>query len=95
MASRDVEEGPSSPLAAMICPICEEVMEDPVFLAETGHTFERKAISAWLKKQETCPLTRQVLTTKTLVANWGLRSAIAEWRMKAAEVSSRSMAVLA
>lgn len=63
--------------------VVDVARQDPVFLAETGHTFEREAISAWLEKHDTCPMTRQVLTTKALVPNWGLRSAIAEWRTKA------------
>ena len=36
----------------LVCPITQEVMEDPVITSD-GHTFERSAIEAWLGKNNT------------------------------------------
>uniref|UniRef100_A0A0D9WRF5 RING-type E3 ubiquitin transferase n=1 Tax=Leersia perrieri TaxID=77586 RepID=A0A0D9WRF5_9ORYZ len=49
-----------SPNAAVpthfICPILQEVMDDP-YVAADGHTYEHRAIKAWLKKHKTSPVT--------------------------------------
>jgi hypothetical protein len=57
-------------------------MEDPVFLAETGHTFEKYALEDWLKENNTCPMTRVELKTKQFLPNWNLKKAIEEWKQK-------------
>jgi len=66
---------------AFVCPISDEVMEDPVFAAD-GHTYERRCIKAWLRKHDTSPLTNLVLPHKHLVPNHSLRGQIMEWRSK-------------
>ena len=59
---------------------------DPVFLLSTGHSYERSSIATWLKNHNTCPMTRQKLTSKAVLQNWGLKSAIRDWQDKAAQV---------
>lgn len=59
------------------CPITTEVMEDPVF-AMDGHTYEREAITAWFRRHDTSPLTREIVPP-TLVPNVNLRSQIMSW----------------
>jgi len=50
-------------------------MRDPVVAAD-GNTYERRAITEWILKQGTSPLTRASLTVAQLVPNRNLRHAI-------------------
>jgi interleukin-1 receptor-associated kinase 4 len=61
---------------AFCCPILLDVMSDPVFLIETGHTFERSAIEDHLKRCNRGPLCGVQLKSKTLMPNFALRQAI-------------------
>lgn len=44
-----------------ICPISQEVMEDPV-KASDGKVYDRKSIEDWVKNSNTSPMTRETLT---------------------------------
>ena len=57
------------------CPITQELMTDPVMAAD-GHTYERTAITAWLKDKNTSPLTNTLLEDKRLYPNHTLKKAI-------------------
>lgn len=46
---------------------------DPVVAAD-GHTYERRAISRWLRSNDTSPLTGGILLHKELVPNYLLLS---------------------
>ena len=61
------------------CPITQDVMVDPVMVAETGHTYERSAIARWLAEHTTDPKTNVELVSKTLIPNHGLRATIEEF----------------
>ncbi|CAN4111584.1 unnamed protein product [Withania somnifera] len=62
-----------------ICPIFQEIMQDPVVAAD-GFTYEAEALRGWLDSgHETSPLTNLVLSHENLVPNHALRSAIQEW----------------
>ncbi|KFK37377.1 hypothetical protein AALP_AA4G249100 [Arabis alpina] len=62
-----------------ICPITQEVMDDPQVAAD-GFTYEAGAISSWLERgHETSPMTNMKLLHTKLVPNLALRSAIQEW----------------
>ena len=50
------ESVPSEEPDLVLCPISQEVMEDPVCTAD-GHTYERREIFRWLCKHDTSPLT--------------------------------------
>ena len=56
-----------------ICPITLEVMKDPVICSD-GITYERSAITEWLKTHNTSPKTNQVLPNKTLIPNLTLKA---------------------
>eukprot|EP00041_Stephanoeca_diplocostata_P012422 m.207998 g.207998 ORF g.207998 m.207998 type:complete len:471 (-) comp18953_c0_seq1:364-1776(-) len=56
-------------------------MSDPVSTVD-GHSYERSAITNWLKKNDTSPLTMEKLPSKTLTRNHALRGAIDEWRQR-------------
>lgn len=64
-----------------LCPITLELMADPVMAAD-GHSYERKAITAWLRAHDTSPTTNLPLPHKLLVDNHALRSAIEDFRLK-------------
>mmetsp|Transcript_11075 Transcript_11075/g.26595 ORF Transcript_11075/g.26595 Transcript_11075/m.26595 type:complete len:556 (-) Transcript_11075:191-1858(-) len=59
------------------CPITGFPMVDPVVAAD-GHTYERIAITRWLKTSDKSPMTGSVLPHKGLVSNYGLVSSIQE-----------------
>jgi len=57
----------------LICPITQELMQDPVVMAD-GHSYESSAILAWLGRgNRTSPLTNEPLPHTTLVPNINLR----------------------
>ena len=58
-----------------ICPITAEIMTDPVSTAD-GFTYEREAITEWLRTKDTSPVTGATLESKTLYSNLSLRSMI-------------------
>ena len=58
-----------------ICPITAEIMTDPVTTAD-GFTYEREAITEWLRTKDTSPSTGATLESKTLIPNLMARSMI-------------------
>jgi ankyrin repeat protein len=74
----------SKELQAFICPITQDIMNDPVTCMD-GHTYEKEAIQKWLADHDTSPLTGAKLPSKHLIPNFALRSAIDEagiWNKK-------------
>ena len=73
--------GPSEASAAAevpddyICPITSEIMTDPVSTLD-GFTYERAAITAWLRTKDTSPKTGAKLESTMLFPNLSLRSMI-------------------
>ncbi|GAB4844492.1 hypothetical protein Ancab_037870 [Ancistrocladus abbreviatus] len=62
-----------------ICPIFQEIMQDP-HIAADGFTYEAEALKGWLDSgHHTSPMTNLTLTHQNLVPNRALRSAIQEW----------------
>lgn len=62
-----------------ICPIFQEVMQDP-HVAADGFTYEAEALRGWLDSgHDTSPMTNLKLEHNNLVTNHALRSAIQEW----------------
>ena len=59
--------------ARFVCPITQDVMEDPVVVAQTGNTYERRAIEEWFATSNTDPLTNEELEDATLIPNNVLR----------------------
>ena len=58
-----------------ICPITAEIMTDPVSTLD-GFTYERAAITEWLRTKDTSPKTGATLESKKLIPNHSLRSMI-------------------
>lgn len=51
---------------ALMCPISRSMMRDPVVAAD-GHSYEREAITAWLRMSDLSPMTGLVLPSKALL----------------------------
>lgn len=64
-----------------ICPLTLEIMEHPL-MTRAGHSFERSAIMAWLRRNDIHPLTRESLSPRDLVMNGALKAEIAQWKRK-------------
>jgi len=60
------------------CCITSEPFSDPVCCAD-GFTYERSAITSWLRNHDTSPLTGSPLPSKALVPNLTLKKAIIEY----------------
>ena len=58
-----------------ICPITAEIMTDPVSTSD-GFTYERAAITEWLRTKETSPKTGATLESKKLIPNHPVRGMI-------------------
>ena len=58
-----------------ICPITTEIMTDPVITAD-GFTYERAAITEWLRTKDTSPKTGAKLESKALIPIHSLRNMI-------------------
>lgn len=64
-----------------ICPLTLEIMEHP-YMTRAGHSFERSAIFAWLRRNDNHPLTREPLSPRDLIQNRALKAEIAAWSRK-------------
>ncbi|KAM0912396.1 hypothetical protein ACQ4PT_012804 [Festuca glaucescens] len=62
-----------------VCPILQEVMDDP-YVAADGHTYEHRAIKAWLKKHKTSPITKRRLPNLSIIRSNSLHDAIQQWK---------------
>ena len=68
-----------------LCPITHCVMTDPV-VTPLGVTYERSALTQWLRASGRDPSTHEPLFTKDLYPNLALRSAIMSWCHKSTKV---------
>ncbi|GFR42775.1 hypothetical protein Agub_g3736 [Astrephomene gubernaculifera] len=75
--------GSDEPPHMFLCPIMQDVMDDPVFAAD-GFTYERTAIEEWIRmhRPAVSPMTNTSLGHTNLTPNLLLRSEIAEWRAR-------------
>lgn len=77
-SSRSVLDENRTP-SYFICPISQDVMNDP-HVAADGFTYEGDCIRSWLSTgRETSPMTNLPLQHDELIPNLALRSAIQEW----------------
>ena len=74
-APRSKEDPPDE----FVCPITQELMIDPVVIAD-GHAYERCAIETWLQRKATSPKTGQSLDCTMVFPNHILRRQIVEWK---------------
>jgi tetratricopeptide (TPR) repeat protein len=74
----------------LICPITQQLMEDPVFTAD-GHTYERSAIQQWINTGHlNSPMTNLLLSHTTLTSNHILKSIIEEFKEKLPDLQKKN-----
>lgn len=77
-SNMDADE-PIPPLQSFICPLKQDIMEDPVTV-QSGQTYEREQILQWFSEGRTKdPLTNIELTDLSVRSNIPLRQSIEEW----------------
>lgn len=82
------EADDTPPPPYFVCPISQEVMNDPHITAD-GFTYEGEEIRGWIKGGHgTSPMTNLKLTHTVLIPNRALRSAILEWQQARSSSSS-------
>jgi hypothetical protein len=67
-----------APPAELVCPITLCVMRDPVVAAD-GHAYERAAISEWLSRRRSSPLSNCAMPSLRLSPHAALRRSIERW----------------
>ena len=55
-----------------VCPITGELMNDPV-VTPSMHRFERKAIEDWVRRNGTCPISREPLSLQQLKPDFAVK----------------------
>ena len=85
-ARGDVHDAPDADLDAepepevLLCPITRTMFRDPVFVFESGHTYERSAILAHFERNGAKdPLTRRALSSTKVMTNWAMRNVVQDW----------------
>ena len=91
-ARGDVPDAPDADLDAepeeLLCPITRTVFRDPVFVLESGHTYERSAILSHFRRNGAKdPLTRRALSSTKVVTNWAVRQIVRDWLDKHPDVT--------
>ena len=83
-APGDLPDAPDADLDAepevLLCPITRTMFRDPVFVFDSGHTYERSAILAHFERNGAKdPLTRRALSSTKVMTNWAMRNVVQAW----------------
>jgi leucine-rich repeat protein SHOC2 len=84
-ARGDLPDAPDADLDAepeeLMCPITRTVFRDPVFVVDSGHTYERSAILSHFERNGAAkdPLTRRALSSTKVMTNWAMRNVVQAW----------------
>ena len=78
-ATRETKPPPVVVPKEFLCPITQEMMDDPVTTTD-GHAYERREIFRWLCTHNTSPLTGATLPNKFLTPALALRQLIAAFK---------------
>ena len=64
----------------LLCPITRTMFRDPVFVVDSGHTYERSAILSHFERNGAKdPLTRRALSSTKVMTNWAMRNVVQAW----------------
>eukprot|EP01026_Neomeris_dumetosa_P067213 TRINITY_DN6547_c0_g1_i11.p1 TRINITY_DN6547_c0_g1~~TRINITY_DN6547_c0_g1_i11.p1 ORF type:complete len:634 (-),score=64.73 TRINITY_DN6547_c0_g1_i11:454-2355(-) len=80
--AQDGEDFDQGVPVTFICPLTQEIMTDPVVVADSGNVYERKAISDWFKLNDRDPLTNLVVKNKQLIPLHILKSDIEDFQSR-------------
>ena len=80
-ARDDVPDAPDADLddepEVLMCPITRTIFRDPVFVFDSGHTYERSAILSHFERNGAKdPLTRRALSSTKVMTNWAMRNVV-------------------
>ena len=83
-ARGDLPDAPDADLDAepeeLLCPITRTMFRDPVFVFDSGHTYERSAILSHFERNGAKdPLTRRALSSTKVMTNWAMRNVVQAW----------------
>jgi len=83
-ARGDLPDAPDADLDAepeeLLCPITRTIFRDPVFVFDSGHTYERSAILSHFERNGAKdPLTRLALSSTKVKTNWAMRNVVQAW----------------
>jgi leucine-rich repeat protein SHOC2 len=83
-ARGDLPDAPDADLDAepeeLLCPITRTVFRDPVFVFDSGHTYERSAILSHFERNGAKdPLTRRALSSTKVMTIWAMRNVVQAW----------------
>ncbi|KAL6553897.1 hypothetical protein OROMI_019570 [Orobanche minor] len=74
------DEEEEAPPQELLCPICKNLLENPIILAASGHTFDELCIAKWMEEGNTnCPKTHQPLSHALLIPNLSIKAIIHKW----------------
>lgn len=68
--------------SSLICPLTQELFQEPVIAAD-GFTYSRAAITDWLKRRNTSPMTNAPMPHDNLVSNRAIRNALRDYQGQA------------
>ena len=64
----------------LMCPITRTMFRDPVFVVDSGHTYERSAILSHFERNGAKdPLTRRALSSTKVTTIWAMRNVVQAW----------------
>ena len=91
-ARDDVPDAPDADLddepEVLMCPITRTIFRDPVFVFDSGHTYERSAILSHFERNGAKdPLTRRALSSTKVKTNWVVRQIVQDWLDKHPDVT--------
>ena len=83
-APGDLPDAPDADLDAepeeLMCPITRTMFRDPVFVVDSGHTYERSAILSHFERNGAKdPLTRRALSSTKVMTDWAMRNVVQAW----------------
>jgi leucine-rich repeat protein SHOC2 len=83
-ARGDLPDAPDADLDAepeeLMCPITRTMFRDPVFVVDSGHTYERSAILSHFERNGAKdPLTRRALSSTKVTTIWAMRNVVQAW----------------
>jgi len=57
-------------------------MDDPIIVTKCGHTFQKEALEAWLKKKKTCPLCLIEIGDNDIKPNYTMKAIVSDLTKK-------------
>ena len=66
------------PINTLMCPISLQIFKHPVVIAD-GFTYEYAEIKNWLNNNNTSPITKKIINSKTMIVNYLIKQQVEEY----------------